>query len=175
MKTRLVIFLCAYIVVSVALADEQTLTLQYQQKIFSVPLPTQTLWISKQSREDITNILARDFTDLQIHYWGEGNTTAWIFSKLGSENNPMTVGVTIVDNAVADVTVWSGLDDWSDDLVVDNFVGVTIKMLSSMSSTVGKTSYFSTFKQSVNLALYCHELTPFAEYQNSMSSDEPSP
>ena len=160
---------------------------EYQQKIFSTPIPWQTLWVSKQGRDDISNILSRQFMGLRIRYWGEGNKTAWIFEEIGKEL-PITVGIAINDGQVENVTILEYREsrggEVRHDFFTDQFLGSSLESKSSknianlntdIDGITGATYSVRSLKNMVRLALYCHLLTPFADYQESLSLEEPSP
>jgi len=63
-----------------------------------------TLWVTGPLRESIEGILGHRFASLRVRYWQEGQTSAWILDEIGKEL-PITIGVTICDDAIANVRV----------------------------------------------------------------------
>jgi hypothetical protein len=58
-----------------------------------------TLWIDDELRAPVEELLGHRFGALRVRYWQNGGKTAWIFDEIGKEQ-PITIGVTIVDGAV---------------------------------------------------------------------------
>ena len=63
-----------------------------------------TLWLTGDLRKSIEQTLGHKFAALRVRYWRAGNTTAWILDEIGKEL-PITIGVTVCDDAIADVRV----------------------------------------------------------------------
>jgi len=63
-----------------------------------------TLWLTGDLRESIEKALGHKFAALRVRYWRAGNTTAWILDEIGKEL-PITIGVTVCNDAIADVRV----------------------------------------------------------------------
>jgi uncharacterized protein with FMN-binding domain len=163
---------------------------EYQNKIYSAQLPWQTLWVSKQSREDISTILNRHFSSLRIRYWGEGSRTSWIFSEIGKEL-PITAAITIDAGRVEDVSILEYRESRGGEVrhafFTQQFKGVALSSVENKSSNLspslnaqidgitGATLSVRSLKKMVTLALYCHQLTPFVNYQEPISVEEPSP
>lgn len=68
-----------------------------------VPAP-RTLWIGGELRKDMEDILGNAFPALRVRYWYNGTTSAWILDQVGKEQ-PITIGVTVSDNAIEAVHI----------------------------------------------------------------------
>jgi hypothetical protein len=191
MIKRLLLILFLVLSAPVLAQKGQFMTVEeYQQTIFLTPIPWQTLWVSKQDRDNISDILSRQFMGLRIRYWAEGNKTAWIFEEIGKEL-PITVGIAINDGQVVDVTILEYREsrggEVRHDFFTDQFLGSSLESKPTESTTTianlntkidgitGATYSVRSLKNMVRLALYCHTLTPFADYQEPLSLEEPSP
>ncbi|RMD70411.1 MAG: FMN-binding protein, partial [Gammaproteobacteria bacterium] len=58
-----------------------------------VPKP-RLLWITKDLKKGIRDILGHDLGVLRLRYWQEGKRTAWILEEIGKEE-PITVGIVV--------------------------------------------------------------------------------
>jgi len=63
-----------------------------------------TLWVGGDLRQSIEQMLGHRFANLRVRYWQDGETSAWILDEIGKEL-PITIGVTVCDNAIVNVRV----------------------------------------------------------------------
>jgi len=63
-----------------------------------------TLWVTGPLRESVERTLGHRFADLRVRYWFDGFTSVWILNEIGKEL-PITIGVTVADGAIANVSV----------------------------------------------------------------------
>lgn len=52
------------------------------------------LWLSKEDKANVAEILNHKFNLLRIRYWQHGNETVWVLNEIGKEK-PITIGVHI--------------------------------------------------------------------------------
>lgn len=52
------------------------------------------LWLSKEDKANVAEILNHKFNLLRIRYWQNGNETVWVLNEIGKEK-PITIGVHI--------------------------------------------------------------------------------
>ncbi|VAW67197.1 hypothetical protein MNBD_GAMMA09-3054 [hydrothermal vent metagenome] len=62
------------------------------------------LWLKKEQRGKIKQILAHDFRKLRIRYWKQEDKTAWILNEIGKDK-PITIGVAIKDHKIENIRV----------------------------------------------------------------------
>lgn len=62
------------------------------------------LWVKKDLKEKIREILGHDLNVLRIKYWRKDTRTAWILEEIGKER-PITAGIVINDNRIESVNV----------------------------------------------------------------------
>lgn len=78
---------------------------QFISKVFDNNVPKQDkIWIRKELKEEIKNILGHDMRVVRIRYWDDGSKTAWILEEIGRDK-PITVGIVVEDNKIAQVDV----------------------------------------------------------------------
>jgi len=63
-----------------------------------------TLWVAGPLRDSVEHVLGHRFADLRVRYWFDGATSVWILDEIGKEL-PITIGVTVADDAITDVSV----------------------------------------------------------------------
>jgi len=63
-----------------------------------------TLWLAGGLRESVEQALGHRYDGLRLRYWRDGDTTAWVLDEIGKEL-PITIGVTVCNDAIADVRV----------------------------------------------------------------------
>lgn len=62
------------------------------------------LWIKKELKEKIREILDHDLNVLRIKYWKKDTRTAWILEEIGKER-PITAGIVINDGRIERINV----------------------------------------------------------------------
>ena len=70
----------------------------------SNPPKVKKLWIKKELKENINNILGHDLAVIRIRYWDDGNKSAWILEEIGRDK-PITVGIVVKDNKIEQLNV----------------------------------------------------------------------
>lgn len=63
-----------------------------------------TIWINKDHKHIISDILQHNPSFIRVKYWQRNNTTAWILEEIGKDK-PITVGVVINDNKIQQLKV----------------------------------------------------------------------
>lgn len=143
---------------------------EYRQKVFAEPVPWQTLWVSKEVREDLSRILGRSFSGLRLRYWGQDKRTAWIFEEIGKEL-PITVGVTVGENGIEDVTILEYRESRGGEVrypfFTKQFIGASLRdadaraLDASIDGITGATLSVRALNKIARMALFCHGLTPY--------------
>lgn len=146
---------------------------QYRDQIFAEALPYQALWISKEQRAQIENILGHSFRGLRIRYWGRGSQSAWIFEEIGKEL-PITVGVSVEGEAIVDVSILEYRESRGGEVrypfFTSQFKGLTLRtkderlgLNGHIDGITGATLSVNALKKVATLALFCHQLSPYAK------------
>lgn len=68
------------------------------------PPAEKVLWVDRELRASIEEILGHPLSALRIRYWRNESTTAWILDEIGKEK-PITIGVTVTDGAIGSVKI----------------------------------------------------------------------
>jgi len=77
--------------------------------IFEGNVPkAKVLWLTKQDKVDIADILQHKFSRLRVRYWQQNNNkgtdTAWVLNEIGKEK-PITIGVYIKNHQIMQLKV----------------------------------------------------------------------
>lgn len=62
------------------------------------------LWLTKETKAKIKEVLGRDYQGLRIRYWQLGNRTAWILEEIGKVK-PITTGFLIEGDKILQMRV----------------------------------------------------------------------
>lgn len=62
------------------------------------------LWIKKDLKKEIHEIMGHDLGVIRIRYWNDGSKTAWILEEIGRDK-PITVGIVVQDQKIVQVNV----------------------------------------------------------------------
>lgn len=69
------------------------------QSFVNVLPEAKILWLSKEDKSVIAEILQHKFNRMRIRYWQMDNETVWILNEIGKEK-PITMGVHIKNNYI---------------------------------------------------------------------------
>jgi hypothetical protein len=132
----------------------------------------QTLWINKDQREQIEEILNHSFSQIRIRYWGQGSRTGWIFEEIGKEL-PITVGVIVEDEKIVDLTVLEYRESRGGEVIYPFFTGQfnaasltrgkSYGLDKHIDGITGATMSVRALKKIATLALYSHQQTVYSE------------
>lgn len=88
-----------------------------------------TLWLSRQQKEQIAEILQHKYNRLRIRYWAQGNESVWILDEIGKES-PITVGLHVNNKALKQVKVLIYRESRGDEVkhafFTDQFIDATL-------------------------------------------------
>ena len=77
----------------------------FLEKTFVNNVPkSKTLWIKKDLKAEINNIMGHDLGVIRLRYWDSDNKTAWILEEIGRDK-PITVGLVISERKIEQVNV----------------------------------------------------------------------
>ncbi|CAA6678865.1 MULTISPECIES: FMN-binding protein [unclassified Lentimonas] len=62
------------------------------------------LWLTKDTKASIKQVLGRDYSGMRIRYWQQGGRTAWILDELGKVK-PITTGFVVENNQLVSMQV----------------------------------------------------------------------
>jgi len=68
------------------------------------PPKPKKLWIKKEVKELINEILGHDLNVLRLRYWEKGGRTTWILEEIGRDQ-PITTGITVNDKKIEEMSV----------------------------------------------------------------------
>jgi len=74
------------------------------QTFNNYPPEPDKVWIKKELKEEIKNILGHDIGVIRIRYWNDGSKTAWILEEIGRDK-PITVGLVVKEKKIEQVNV----------------------------------------------------------------------
>lgn len=78
---------------------------KFLQRVFDGnPPEPKKLWIKKDLKAEIKNILGHDLKMLRLRYWDDNTKRAWILEEIGRDK-PITVGLVTADGKILDVKV----------------------------------------------------------------------
>lgn len=69
----------------------------------NVPKPDK-LWVTKEIKEDVNNILGHDLGVVRLRYWDDKNKRAWILEEIGRDK-PITVGLITANEKIEQLRV----------------------------------------------------------------------
>lgn len=69
------------------------------QSFVDVTPEAKVLWLTKEDKAAIAEILQHKFNRMRVRYWQMGSETVWILNEIGKEK-PITIGVHIKNNLI---------------------------------------------------------------------------
>lgn len=122
------------------------------------------LWLTKEVKVGIREILDHDYAGLRIRYWREGDRTAWILEEIGKVK-PITTGFLIEDDVMLrmQVLVYRESHGWEVryPFFTDQFKGLTLDEKRNLDKKIdgisGATLSVNALTRLARLALHLHE------------------
>jgi len=94
---------------------------QFIQKSFlGVPPSAKVMWLSKEDKQIIMNILSHKFNRLRLRYWQIKDETVWIINEIGKEK-PITIGVHLKADYIVKLKVLTFRESRGDEVRHDFF------------------------------------------------------
>lgn len=90
----LFIFLCLYSIESAATKGVYQTPKAFISASLGRNVETKVLWLTKEDKAVVADILNHKFSRLRIRYWQMDNDSVWILDEIGKEK-PITIGVHI--------------------------------------------------------------------------------
>ena len=89
------------------MAEDYLSTEDFLGQVFGAEVPApEKMWISEEQRQVATNTIGLGRPPIRVHYWREGQRSAWILKEIGKER-PITIGVGINQGKVESVRILS--------------------------------------------------------------------
>ena len=132
------------------------------------PAPA-VLWITRELRAPITEILGHTPDALRVRYWGVRHRTAWVLEEIGKER-PITVGLVVVNGRMDTVKVLAFRESRGWEVrypfFTDQFKGTRLmgenELDHSIDGISGATLSVRALQKLARLALFLHNQTPMA-------------
>jgi hypothetical protein len=174
MLRLLSLFFLSLLMSAPILADTYQEPEEFVSEVFGGnPPKTSMLWITKELKPGIQEILGRDLGVLRLRYWGVPGRTAWILEEIGKEQ-PITTGI-VVDKGKVDlikVLVFRESRGWEVryPFFTDQFKGASLKQDDELDRSIdgisGATLSTRALTKLARLALYLHQQSEFADALN---------
>lgn len=127
-----------------------------------VPEP-EMLWISRQIKRDVSEILGNPPSQLRVRYWQKEQKTAWILEEIGKEKL-ITMGFVVSNNEIEKLSVLAFRETrgWEikHSFFTDQFNNVRLKEDLQLDKTIdgisGATLSVRAARKLARLALYYH-------------------
>jgi hypothetical protein len=157
--------LCLIAALAVMAADVYLSPASFLEQSFDGEVPSaQRLWLTKDLKAPIHDIMGHDFGALRVRYWRIGVRTAWILEEIGKEQ-PITTGFVIDGGALRDVRilVYRESRGWEVRYpsFTDQFKGVSLQpsrlLDRHIDGITGATMSVNALTRLARLALYFHE------------------
>jgi hypothetical protein len=134
------------------------------------PPPPRVVWITRDLRERIKEILGHAPAALRVRYWGEDHRTAWVLEEIGKER-PITVGLVVNNGHLQTVRVLAFRESRGGEVrypfFTDQFKGAGLtgddELDRSIDGISGATLSVRALKKLARLALFLHQQTPMAD------------
>ena len=158
------IFFLAILFSQVSIAAKgvyQTPTAFISHSFVDVKPEAKVLWLTKEDKAVVANILQHKFNRMRIRYWQTGNETVWILNEIGKEK-PITMGVHIKNNYINNFKVLTYRESRGDEVRHDfysqQFINATLNDDNRLSQNVdgitGATLSVRATKKVARLALW---------------------
>jgi len=146
----------------------------------------QTLWVTGEQRASMEAILDHSFKSLRVRYWGKDQRTTWVFEEIGKEL-PITFGVIVEGDSIVDIVVMEYRESRGGEVrypfFTQQFKGIGLDLgdgsgdhyglNGSIDGITGATLSVRAMKKIATLALFCHQLTPFAQVEHVKQASHP--
>lgn len=94
---------------------------EFVSQAFSSDTPkAKTLWLNKEQKAEIADILQHDYNRLRIRYWPQGERSVWVLEEIGKEA-PITVGLVVEKQQLKQIKVLIYRESRGDEVKADFF------------------------------------------------------
>ncbi|MBL4900164.1 MAG: FMN-binding protein [Colwellia sp.] len=136
------IFTVAMLVSQLSLAAKgvyQTPNAFISESFAGVIPPAKVLWLTKEDKAIVADILQHKFNRMRIRYWQEDNQTVWILNEIGKEK-PITIGVHVKNNYISHFKVLTFRENRGDEVrhefFSQQFINATLNKDKKLSQSV---------------------------------------
>lgn len=161
MKKALLLITILFAHIAMAKGVYQT-PLAFIDQAFGAQNPSSsTVWINKENKIVISDILQHSPTFIRVKYWQHESKTVWILNEIGKEK-PITVGVVINDGKIEQLKVLTFRESrgWEvkHDFFTRQFIGSALaedkQLNQSINGISGATLSVRALKKMARIALY---------------------
>lgn len=130
------------------------------------PPSASTIWLNKQTKQVISNILQHNPAFIRVKYWQQGSKTAWVLHEVGKEK-PITVGIIIENSKIRHLKVLTFRESRGWEVKHDFFTrqfnnaGITddLTLDQTVDGISGATLSVRALKKLARIALYLEQKT----------------
>lgn len=136
----------------------------YIAETFGTPPPSDTIWLSGDLRDQVTDILTHPPRRIRERYWRDGERSLWIMEEIGKER-PITMGFVVDKGRLSDarVLIYRESRGWEIRLprFTQQFAGATLEgdldLDRSIDGITGATLSVRAMQRLARVALLLHE------------------
>ena len=132
------------------------------EKAFEGEAEKKVLWLNKDLKAGMADILGHSYKGLRVRYWQKGQRTAWILEEI-TKVKPATVGFIVEKDALQqmEVLIYRESHGWEVryPFFTDQFKGITLKdgkLDKEIDGISGATYSVNALIRMSRLALYLH-------------------
>jgi hypothetical protein len=122
------------------------------------------LWLTKDTKASIKQVLGRDYRGMRIRYWRQGARTAWILEEIGKVK-PITTGFVVENNKMIamQVLIYRESHGWEVryPFFTDQFTGLQLEENNRLNKKIdgisGATLSVNALTRLSKLALHLHK------------------
>lgn len=130
----------------------------------------EVLWITRQLKPAVREILGHDLGQLRVRYWGLKQKTVWVLDEIGKER-PITAGVIIDQGRIQNLEVlifrekrgWEVRYAFFTDQFDNAALTTNNRLSQQIDSISGATLSVNALQKIARLALFLHQQTPYAK------------
>lgn len=134
------------------------------------PPKVSKLWIKKDLKQRIKEIMGHDLGVIRLRYWGRDGRTAWILEEIGKEQ-PITVGIVVNRGKIERVKVLIFRESRGWEIrypfFTDQYKGAVLETGNELNKNIdgisGATLSANALTKLVRLALLLHQYSKFTE------------
>ncbi|MEO1962789.1 MAG: FMN-binding protein [Cycloclasticus sp.] len=166
MKKLLFILALLFLQSAIAKGVYQT-PLAFIEQAFSGDIPAvSTVWITKEKKQVISDILQHSPGFIRVKYWQKGSKTAWVLNEIGKVK-PITVGVVLEHGQIKQLKVLTFRESRGWEVKHDfftrqfNHVSITddLRLNQPIDGISGATLSVRALKKIARIALYLEQHT----------------
>lgn len=130
----------------------------------NAPPKASLLWITKDLKPEIKEILGHDYPALRIRHWLSDGRSAWILEEIGKVK-PITVGIVVEDDKIVRLKVliyreshgWEVKHNFFTDQFTEAALTEKLRLSKNIDGISGATLSVNALKRLGTLALFLHQ------------------